>query len=380
MSRRRGGLEAIPVGKPRSRGCDQHRATSAMLRAGAIALTARAKLRRRGKRAQQAELERERFYDRVWREAAVAVGAEVESLSRGFLEIRKDGATVRVRGHRSPADDQVTLDVAGDKPLVYRFLLARDVPVPRHEVFSLRTFERARAFRAEHGGPCVVKPAVNGSAGRSVTTGVLCDAQLLRAAMVAAGRNGDALIEHEIPGRNFRVLFFDDEVLDIVERRPPSVTGDGSSSVRTLVEAENARRRHLGVAGMMRGLSIDLDMRNTLARQGLGLTSTPRRGQPVVVKTAINDNAADENRAAGGILCNSIIEDARRATCAIGARITGVDVVTIDPSLSLSDAGGVVLEVNATPGLHFHHHRSGEGFPAATEILRRLFSAKESGQ
>ena len=43
------------------------------------------------------------------------------------------------------------------------------------------------------------------------------------------------------------------------------------------------------------------------------------------------------------------------AARAVGVRLAGVDLITPDASLPLDAAGGVILEVNATPGLQYHY-------------------------
>jgi cyanophycin synthetase len=40
----------------------------------------------------------------------------------------------------------------------------------------------------------------------------------------------------------------------------------------------------------------------------------------------------------------------------VGLRLAGVDVITPDASRPLEEAGGVVAEVNGTPGIHHHYH------------------------
>ena len=62
------------------------------------------------------------------------------------------------------------------------------------------------------------------------------------------------------------------------------------------------------------------------------------------------------------------------AAACVGLRLAGVDLVTPSLEGSLAETGGVVLEVNCTPGLH-HHYLVAEPDRAtrvAVPILRRL--------
>jgi hypothetical protein len=55
-----------------------------------------------------------------------------------------------------------------------------------------------------------------------------------------------------------------------------------------------------------------------------------------------------------------------------------VDVITPDPATALDRSGGVVLEVNATPGLGYHDavRNPGRTPAVAAQILRRLLEGR----
>ncbi len=152
--------------------------------------------------------------------------------------------------------------------------------------------------------------------------------------------------------------------------RPPSVTGDGKSSIRRLVGQENRRRIEDGFEVAQALLTIDIDMRNTLKTQGMTLRTVPSAGQVVKVKTVINGNRGDDNEGASDALCASIKEMGRRIVKTVGIRLAGVDIITKDPGKDLAETGGVVIEINGTPGLYYHYHRKGRPFEAAVDILR----------
>ena len=59
-------------------------------------------------------------------------------------------------------------------------------------------------------------------------------------------------------------------------------------------------------------------------------------------------------------------------------RLAGVDVVTPDPARPLGETGGVILEVNAAPGLTHHYNVAspGEATRIAVPILRALLDGK----
>lgn len=314
------------------------------------------------------------FYAKAWHEAAAHVGASVELLGNDILEIRSGRTCTRVRQNTTPIDDPVTLAIAGNKPLVYRLLAKRGLRVPNHLQFGLQDIVKAAAFIERSGGEWVVKPA-HGAGGRGVTTGVTRSFDLVRAAVAAAAYESTLVVEQQVEGEIYRLLYLDGTLVDAVLRKRPVVVANGRSSVRKLVASENQARLDAGPQFAQVLLSIDMDMRRTLAKQGLFLTSIPKKGTVVTVKTVINENSAADNLPATNLLCRSIIEDGVAAAAAVGARLAAVDIVTRDPAVPLSQSDGAILEVNTTPGYHCHYYRQGEGCPVAVHVLSTILEA-----
>src|SRR5665213_3407721 len=193
----------------------------------------------------------------------------------------------------------------------------------------------------------------------------------------AAAVYGDTLlIEEQIGGDNYRLLYLDGELLDAFVRKPPTVIGDGRSTVARLLHAQNSDRLRHGSGQSQALLSIDLDMRRTLAKQKLSLRSVPARGMEVVLKTVVNDNCGIDNSNAARLLCPSIVEDAAKAVRALQIRLAGVDVITADPTVPLAKSGGAILEVNAPPNFYYHYHKSDGACPVAVHVLRRLMKCE----
>ncbi|MGE3818435.1 MAG: hypothetical protein AB7I30_03305 [Isosphaeraceae bacterium] len=334
----------------------------------------RAYLRERDDRRQATGRQQTDFYERVWREAADRLGATFEVLGSGIAEVRRGGARVRVFANASPIDDPVTLAVARDKPLTYRLLRGQGLPVPRHARFSLKSFGDAVAFLQKTGGDCVVKPATGDRNGRGITTGLRTRFQVARAAAAASVDSEDLLIEEQIEGENYRLLYLDGRLIDACCRRPPSVVADGRSTVAELVFQANEARRRYG-SGLSRVLlTIDLDMSRTLAKQGLTPRSVPVEGAEVLLKTVVNENCGADNTTATHRLCAEVIEAGARAARATGVRLAGVDLITVDPDRPLEESGGAVLDVNTPPDFYFHYRKRDGAFPVAVHVLERLLA------
>jgi cyanophycin synthetase len=329
-------------------------------------------LRRRQAAVRRAEHNLAVFYDQVWREAAAALGASVEPLGQGVLEIRLGDTMTRLNQNATAIDDLATFRVVRTKPVIYRLLEKHGIPTPRHVTFSMDDMGPAVAFLEGSDGDCVVKPASGTGGGLGVATGIRTRWQLARAAFAAGAHGDDVLIEEQLEGDNYRLLYLDGVLIDAVLRRPPTVIGDGRSSLRRLVAQANAERAQRGRQLSHGLLSIDLDMKRTLARQGYSFRSVPRAGTVVTLKTAINENGGADNITATDLLCPEVIAEGARAARITGVRLAGVDVLTRDPTVPLHEAGGVILEVNSPPGYFWHYHKRDGSFALAVPVLRCL--------
>ena len=298
---------------------------------------------------------RDRLYEEIWAQAAEQCAAQMVTLAPALLELRGSHATTRVRHQFVSLDDAVSLEVALDKTLVHRLMAEAAVPHADHLEWHVGDPGPAAAFLTAAPGPCVVKPAAGTGGGHGVVPGVESLDDLLRARWHAGKGSDRLLIERQINGDVYRLLFLDGELLDVVHSVPANVTGDGRSSVEALIAAENERRAAARGAAGLSLIGLNLDTVLTLRRAGVTLATVLPPGRRLTLRVATNCNAERDNETWRGPIAESVIEDAKTAVRAVGLRLGGVDVVTTDISRPLSDTGGVVTEVNGGPGLHHHY-------------------------
>jgi len=303
-------------------------------------------------------------YRGIWRAVSEARHGLFTELAADLWQVEVNGVTTRIHNHEMEFDNPVVLGLAGRKPVVHRLLEAEGLPVPKHEVFSLDDLEPACRFVDRHPRGSVVKPA-NGYGGQGVTTHVQGRVELRRAALLASLYDHELMIEAQIPGESYRLLVLEGEVVHAVGRRGPRLVGDGVSTVRRLLEAENSRRRATGAAA----LDTDRDCLFTLEYQRLSLDAAPAAGVSFLVKT-VNDPGRKNvevrtvyTDTVTDLVCTSIRRDAETAARLIGSEFLGVDVITTDPSVPLRESGGVINEVNTTPALHHHYDAAREAYP-----------------
>jgi cyanophycin synthetase len=228
----------------------------------------------------------------------------------------------------------------------------------------------------------VVKPSQGTSGSRGITTSISTLRECRAAAALASLYGEEIIIERQIPGESYRLLVLNGKMIHATRRRGARVVGDGESTVSQLIGRENEKRRK--AAGRPE-IACDHDLRFTLQAQGLAEASVIPKEQEVLVKSCDLRRAGKNelrtvfNEDVTGLVCADLRETAVRAAEALNSRFAGIDIITLDPMVPLKECGGVINEVNTTPGLHHHYNLiNGNGSAPAVEVLRYLLSATPS--
>lgn len=297
---------------------------------------------------------RHRYYGRYWPKVAREVGASCVAWDFGFQRLTRNGTTVIVRGPEVRLDDHLTLELMGNKLLTFALMAEHGFDVPRHARFSLKNMQPALDLLNTSGRPLVVKPLAGSGGGRGVTTGITDSTALKLAALSASRFDPDLLVEEQLEGHSYRLLYLDGQMIDAIRRDPPRVTGDGLRTIAALVDAENRKRLDSSSVTALSPLMLDRDAKLYLKAQGLTHRSVPAAGETVIVKRAVNQNSRDENHVIRGDVHPATVVACARLTARLGVRLAGVDIIAHDIAKPLSRANGMIGEINTTPGLHHH--------------------------
>lgn len=315
------------------------------------------------------------FYAAYWAHAARRLGADVEDLGGGLLQISRGDRSARVRYHYVDLDSYFNKALVDDKAFVAGLVRRLGFVAPRYARYRLDRLDAAAEFLARTGTRCVVKPESE-SGGRGITTQIDTPGRLIQASLAASASFSlpSLMLEEQQPGDSYRLLYLDGALLHAVKRGRPTVVGDGTSSIRALVRQENARRLEDPLLQSLCELTIDLELEYALADQGLSLRTVPRRGEQVVVKNVSNQNSRREQSAVTAKVHADYQALAAKVYEALGAHLIGIDVMSQDISAPPARAGGAILEINIPPGLHYHELVAGESdfSDAGSAILDRL--------
>jgi len=298
---------------------------------------------------------RKSYNHQLWASAAERIGAEFSIWGSGFSRIARDGQTILVRGGEVMLDSHLTLELMGNKALVYQLMSELGCLVPDYVNYSLSTLAAAEEFLRTSHGMIVVKPAAGTGGGRGVTTGIKDLAALKKASRFAARYSPNLIAESQLEGHSFRLLYLDGELIDAVRRDPPIVVGDGRKTIRKLVSEENVRRLTSQPASALSPLIIDQDARAWLTSIGMSPSSKPPADAVITLKRAVNQNSAAQNHSVRDQVHPKTVKQGASLVSNLGVELAGVDVICRDIGEPLGTGNGLISEINTTPGLHHHY-------------------------
>jgi cyanophycin synthetase len=269
--------------------------------------------------------------------------------------------------------------IAKDKQLTRQVLQTVGVPTPDGRTVS--SPEDAWEAAEEIGLPVVVKPQ-DGNFGRGVATNLYTREQVMKAYELAKPEGDGVIVERYAEGSDFRLLVVGDKLVAAARREPANVIGDGQRTVRELVEIENRNPlRSDGHATSLSYLPLDGLSIEVLASQGLTTECIPAAGQRVLIRRNANLSSGGTATDVTDFVCEEIASRAIDAAKAVGLDICGIDMIVKDVSKSLEAQGGVVVEVNAGPGLRMHlAPSSGTPRPVGEAIVDMMFGEGRTGR
>ncbi|MET3118195.1 cyanophycin synthetase [Undibacterium sp. GrIS 1.8] len=313
-------------------------------------------------------------------QAAVDRNIPYRRLTNGSLVLFGWGSRQRkIQAAEMDGTSAIAEAIAQDKELTKKLLDAAGVPVPLGR--TALDVDDAWAIACEIGLPVVVKPK-DGNQGKGVTVNVTTRAQLEAGYQAAAEFRDDILVERYLPGHDFRLLVIGDKLIAAARRDPPHVVGDGTHSVRELVEQVNKDpRRGSGHATSLTKIRFDDIALASLAKQDLVADSIPAKGQRVILRNNANLSTGGS---ATDVTDDVHPEVAARAIVAaqmVGLDICGVDLVCDSVLKPIEEQNGGIVEVNAAPGLRMHLSPSfGKGRPVGEAIISAMFEDGDDGR
>jgi cyanophycin synthetase len=281
---------------------------------------------------------------------------------RSLVQLGHGAYQKRVWATVTSATANIAVDVAGNKELTNRLLHEVGIPVPR--AMLVRGVDEAVEAARRLGYPVVLKP-LDGNHGRGVMINLPDEAAVREAYPTARreSRDGYVIVETFIPGKDYRILVVNNQVVAVAERVPAHVLGDGKHTVAELVEITNADpRRGVGHEKILTRIGVDAQTVEVLEKQELTLESIPAEGRFVQLKLTGNMSTGGTSIDRTDDIHPDNVEIARQAAMVVGLDVAGIDFITPDIARSVREQRGAIVEINAGPGFRMHTHPT-EGHP-----------------
>ncbi|GAB3200597.1 cyanophycin synthetase [Pontibacter aydingkolensis] len=285
-----------------------------------------------------------------------------EAVSRGIPYIRLNRHSLiqlgygvnqkRIQATMTGQTACFAVEIAGDKNATKAILDDAGIPVPKGT--TIQTQEELKHAINWLGYPLVIKP-LDGNHGKGATINItnLKDAQ--RGFNEAKTHSESVIVEQYISGFDFRLLVINGKFVAAAKRTPAMITGDGTSTIKQLIDKENKDpRRGIGHEKVLTKIKIDKHTQNILKSLNLTTQSVLPAGEELFLKTTANISTGGTATDVTDLIDPYNILMAERIAGLIGLDICGIDVMTTDIAIPLNEARGAVLEVNAAPGFRMH--------------------------
>ncbi len=281
---------------------------------------------------------------------------------RSFVQLGHGKFQKRIWATVTSETPNIAVEVASNKELTNRLMHEIGIPVPRSLV--VRSVDEAVRQAKRLGYPVVIKP-LDGNHGRGVFINLTSDEEVREfyPSCLAEARGNAIIVETFIPGRDYRILVVNNQVVAVAERVPAHVKGDGRHTVQQLIDITNADpRRGVGHEKILTRITVDSQTMEVLDRDNRTLDTIPADGEFVQLKLTGNMSTGGTSIDRTDDIHPDNIEISRQAAMVVGLDIAGIDFITEDIAESAREHGAAIVEVNAGPGFRMHTNPT-EGHP-----------------
>jgi cyanophycin synthetase len=278
----------------------------------------------------------------------------------------------RIQATVTGKTSHIAVELASDKEETNKILVSLGLPAPRQEL--VQSEGGAKRAAARIGYPVVTKP-YNGNHGRGISIRLTNEAEVVEGFLKAQAISRSVIVETYLEGDDHRLLVVNGELVAATKRTPGHVVGDGTHTIRELVEIVNRDpRRGVGHEKVLTRIELDAQAEMMMAREGVDADTVPEAGRIIYLRSTANLSTGGTATDVTDIIHPDNREMAVRAIKAIGLDVGGVDFLSTNIAESYKTIGGGICEVNAAPGFRMHVAPS-EGKPrdVAGPVIDMLF-------
>lgn len=260
---------------------------------------------------------------------------------------------------------------ANNKDITNRLLKKNNIPVPNQFVYDRNksldnnlTEIKKLLDKGYFKFPLVVKPS-NGTQGYGVFVNLNSIIDLKNKIIFLIKKRKNPIIEQQVFGDNFRIMVYNNRIIDVIKREVPYVIGNGTDTIKLLVKKYNNNQKKNNNYSV-HNLTMDL-----IKDQGYTLYSILPKNKKIMITNTINyHNGSGLIR----IPINSIHKDNikmfLKTNKVLNLNLSGIDYISSSLKNSYLNDGNI-LEVNTGPDMKIHYvaDKNQKNYP-----LNRFFS------
>lgn len=195
--------------------------------------------------------------------------------------------------------------------------------------------------------PLVAKPN-KGTHGRNVNLNIQNESALLNI-INTIPNNNEVLIEEQVKGDNYRIMVFNNQIIDIIKRINPYVIGNDKDTLQILIDKYNVNQSR-NQDYKIHNFNSDL-----IKDQGYDFHSIIPKNKRVLLTDIVNyHNGSKISRIPIEEVHEDNIKLFLEVNRVLGLDLSGVDYMGPDLSISYKNVGHII-EVNAEPDMKIHY-------------------------
>ncbi len=301
---------------------------------------------------------------------------EILDEDTNFIRITNGVKTEYIKqATKTSLDNYATVLMMENKYITNKVLSENCIRVPKNFIIRSSKYNIDSLFDMYYNKKIVVKP-INTNFGLGITVLDKCSKENLDTAIKFAFEyDNSILIEEFIEGKEYRIFIIGSEVVGVLHRVPANVIGDGSSTVKELVDIKNQDDlRGVNYSKPLEKIQLGKIEEDYIKNQGYNFESVLDKNQTLYLRENSNISTGGDSIDFTNELHESYKKVALEAANAVNAKITGVDMMVSNITEPATNNNHAIIELNFNPAIHIHHFPyRGKGRNLAGKVLDLLF-------
>lgn len=300
---------------------------------------------------------------------------EVLDLEDNFIKLSNYEKMEYVKqATKTSKDSYITIMMMENKVVTKKILERNGIRVPKGEHYR----DRAQAildYEKFKDSSIVIKPKMtNFGIGITIFKESFSVESYIEAIDIAFEHGDTVLVEEFISGKEYRFIVVGDRVCGILNRVPANVTGDGTSSIRGLVEEKNKDfLRGKGYKTPLEKISLGKAEEMFLSSQGKDFEYVPSEDEVVYLRENSNISTGGDSVDYTDEIMDEYKHIAIEAAKTVEARFCGVDIMIDDITEKPNEENHAIIELNFNPAIHIHcYPYVGKNRNLGEAVLREL--------